>query len=188
MQNITINKNKLCGGYVNQLKQQGFNLIELLIVVAMIGILAVIAAPSMSAWIANSKLVTERDKVYKGFQYARSKAVERNLPYLICSTTTGTTCATDADWGSGWLVAQTNVSAGIIANVERVEQSLNAASYTVTADQALVQFLSSGIAAPGITVNFCHNTLTDLDGQSAEVSTVGRASRASIPNGGGVCP
>ena len=63
---------------------QGFTLIELMITITLIGIMAAIAMPSMSNFIANQRLVGRIDRVATTFRFARTEAVRRNAPVLIC--------------------------------------------------------------------------------------------------------
>ena len=57
---------------------QGFSLVELMIVVAIIGILATLSLPSYRIWIENSKIRTTAESIHNGLQLARIEAIKRN--------------------------------------------------------------------------------------------------------------
>lgn len=59
-------------------KQLGFSLVELVIVIAIFGILASFAVPSYQQMIENTKIKTATDAILSGFQIARAEAVKRN--------------------------------------------------------------------------------------------------------------
>jgi type IV fimbrial biogenesis protein FimT len=53
-------------------------LVELVIVVAIIGITAAVAMPSYNAWIQNTRVRTATESILNGIQKARSEALMRN--------------------------------------------------------------------------------------------------------------
>ena len=56
----------------------GFTLIELMIAIAIIGILLVAGFPEMFAWIQNTQIRTAAESISNGLQLARGEAVRRN--------------------------------------------------------------------------------------------------------------
>lgn len=56
----------------------GFSLVELMVVVAVIGILLATGLPSFNTWIQNSKIRAAAEAVLSGLQSARSEAIRRN--------------------------------------------------------------------------------------------------------------
>ncbi|MGH8807889.1 MAG: GspH/FimT family pseudopilin [Noviherbaspirillum sp.] len=57
---------------------RGFTLVELMIGVAVVGILLALAAPSYSTWIQNSRIRNTAESILNGLQLARAEAVSRN--------------------------------------------------------------------------------------------------------------
>ncbi|HGJ9885504.1 TPA: GspH/FimT family pseudopilin [Neisseria gonorrhoeae] len=65
-------------------KQQGFTLTELLIVIAIAAIMATIALPNMSGWIASRRIASHAEQVANLLRFSRGEAVRLNLPVYIC--------------------------------------------------------------------------------------------------------
>ena len=79
-------------------KDRGFTMIELMISVLILGILASIAVPNYSSFVANQRVKTASFDVMSAVALARSEALKRNTDVTI-TPTTGT------NWASGWSVA-----------------------------------------------------------------------------------
>lgn len=73
---------------------KGFSLVELVIVVSLIGVVALMGAPSYQASIANSEIRTVAQSVKGGLQLARLEAIKRNTKIKF-------TVATDSAWKIG---------------------------------------------------------------------------------------
>ena len=57
---------------------RGFSLVELMVVVAIIGLLLLVAFPAYTEWIQSSRIRTAAETIQNGLQLARAEAVKRN--------------------------------------------------------------------------------------------------------------
>jgi prepilin-type N-terminal cleavage/methylation domain-containing protein len=96
--------------------QLGFTLLEFVVVVAILGILVKIAAPTFSEIVATYNLKQLRNAMYKSANIARAQAINRGTCVAICKTQPTTavgsmSCVANTDttgnlsnWASGWMV------------------------------------------------------------------------------------
>lgn len=86
-------------------KQVGVTMIELLIVLTIAAILAAMAAPSFSKFIADTRQTSTMSQLTGDLNRARSESIKRNMRMLVCiRNSVGTDCGTGTDWQNGWLV------------------------------------------------------------------------------------
>jgi len=84
--------------------QIGLTMIELLVVLAIMGILAAIAAPSFLSLINSTQQNSTMTLLINDLNRARGEAIKRNQRMLVCQRTTDTSCGGGNNWQNGWLV------------------------------------------------------------------------------------
>lgn len=95
-------------GYVRT--QSGFSLMELMITVAVAGILAAVAVPSLNGFVRNTRLTNTSSLLASDLNLARGEAVKRNARMIVCARkkTSSTKCKPNADedvtWANGWVI------------------------------------------------------------------------------------
>ncbi|MBX2858619.1 MAG: GspH/FimT family pseudopilin [Cellvibrionaceae bacterium] len=89
--------------YSNAENSLGFTLMELLVTVAIVGILTSMAAPSFSTFVQDRKHKASLNDFRNALAYTRSEAVKRGLPTVICASSNGSNC-NGSTWSDGWLV------------------------------------------------------------------------------------
>lgn len=126
-----------------RLSVAGFTLVELMITVAVIGVLAVIAAPSMLAMINNSRLTAQTEELVASLQLARAEAVRRNARVTVCASSNGTTCASSTSW-TRWIAhGMDNTAATPVDDV--IFDNASSGSATVSGPAAGIVFRPSGL-------------------------------------------
>ncbi len=63
--------------------QKGFTLVEVMVVVALIGILTAIAVPAVLTWLPNMRLKAAARDLYSNMQKTRMNAIRANQPWTI---------------------------------------------------------------------------------------------------------
>lgn len=86
-------------------KQTGVTLLELMIVIAIVGIFAAIGIPSMTNMVNTSRLNAARGNLLTDLNLARTEAIKRNARVLVCSGDLANGCTNQKAWAAtGWLV------------------------------------------------------------------------------------
>lgn len=78
-------------------RRAGFTLVELMVALAIAGILAGLAAPSFTQMIANQRAKGVATDLYVALAKARSEALKRNASVTLAPTTAG-------QWDAGWRI------------------------------------------------------------------------------------
>ena len=84
-------------------KHPGFTIVELMVVVAIAGLVMAFAIPAMGNFIKNERLVTQINTLVGHLAYARSEAVTRRQQVILCASSNSTSCL-GADWAAGWIL------------------------------------------------------------------------------------
>lgn len=170
--------------------RRGFTMIELVVVMSIIGLMLVMAAPSFANWLAGVRIRSTAEAMLAGIQYARSESVTRNsLVNFQLTSTLGSDCVISVT-GTNWVVNQvpdaTTPSIGGNCNVSPSDtvppyilKTRNAADgggeTKVNSNQASLQFNGLGriVPTPPATVQ--------IDIQAPDPSDC----RAALSGGGG---
>jgi type IV fimbrial biogenesis protein FimT len=88
-----------------KIRQSGFTLVELMIVVAIAAILLSLAAPTFREMLVKRSVQAAGETLASDMRFARSEALKRAAPTVICRSTDGTRCSNvTGGWSDGWIV------------------------------------------------------------------------------------
>ena len=68
---------------INARKTQGFTLIELMIIIALLAIIISIAVPNFTQFIRNNNVQAKADELNSFLHYARAQAIAKRKPYQV---------------------------------------------------------------------------------------------------------
>lgn len=86
------------------LRGRGFSLVESLCVVAVLGILAGVAVPSLQSMGGSMQVSGASNELLADLLLARSEAIKRKARVVVCKSGDGQACATSGTWQQGWIV------------------------------------------------------------------------------------
>jgi type IV fimbrial biogenesis protein FimT len=157
---------------------RGLSVIEILVTLAVGGILAAVALPAFSALVQNDRDIDELNSLVSSLDYARTEAAKRDVNITVCASTDGSTC-NGANWANGWIV----VDASRDARPLRAMPALNPAhTLTSSGSTASVTFQSRGLITPTKLTTF---TICDArgaaDAREIEISSTGRVAASQKP-------
>jgi type IV fimbrial biogenesis protein FimT len=82
--------------------ERGFTLVELMTVIAIVGIAASLALPDMSSFARRNQIAGATNTVLAMINAGRTEAVKRSLPVVVCASVDGIGCSGAlANWATG---------------------------------------------------------------------------------------
>lgn len=85
-------------------KVNGFTLVEFLVLLIIINILALAAAPSFGDIFADNKLALQHNRLLSAISLTRSEAIKRGQRVTLCQSTDSISCSKDSvGWNEGWV-------------------------------------------------------------------------------------
>ena len=83
----------------------GFTLIELMIGIAVLGIVLMVGLPSLARWMQNTQIRTHAEAIHAGLQLARAEALRRNTQVRFQLFDTVTAACAASLTGKSWVVS-----------------------------------------------------------------------------------
>lgn len=166
-------------------RNDGFTLVEVLVVVAILGVAAAAAAPYLRSAGAASTLAAFTDGFFTHLHLARSEAIKRRGPVVLCKSADGDVCATAGGWEQGWIVFADADGDGTRAEEEpvlgrgvplqpgfRLRGNLNVSRYVLFTPSGATKTSSGAFQAGTLTV--CRASQEPTEARQIVINAVGR--------------
>lgn len=167
-------------------RSSGFSLVELMITIVVLAVIISISAPNFTGLFNGNRLTAHANELVASLQMARSEALRRNAPVIVCRSTDGANCAGAAGAWDEWIT--------IDSDDEVLRQDRVKAPVELTADVHTISFRGNGVArdASGnlLDAEFIACIPTTRPNANQRLISVGLGGRAAIESedGAGNCP
>ncbi len=95
-------------GSASMRAQRGFTLTELMVTVAVAGVLAMVAVPNMRTFLQNNRLSSASNDLLRSFYLARTEAIKHQTNVAVCASAAPMAAVPACSYGpfNGWIVFQ----------------------------------------------------------------------------------
>lgn len=164
--------------------QDGVSLVELMVTLAVLGILAAVAVPAMSSLIDANRLAGTSSELTASLQLARSEAIRSRSRVTVCATADGASCG-GADW-SRWVVRGVDNTTGNTVVLQ--SSGVTSDSVQISGPGAGLVFRSSGLLEDQGQLTVCVPGDSLSDNQRLITVMVSGTVISEKKSGGGACP
>lgn len=163
--------------------QKGFTLVEIMVTIAIAGILGAVAVPSFQGIIAGNRLVTLSNDLIADLAMARSEAARSGGRVTVCASSDGLSCTGGTNWAVGRIVFTDSPTYGAVdgsgatADVILRKSAALPAGYTLVSSgfTGYIQYLGTGLSNLTGTTNTFTLCRSTYKSQVVRVSVTGRA-------------
>ena len=143
---------------MNTNNQNGLTLLELIVGIAVLGILLAVGVPSFQSTVNSNRLAAQTNSLVTALNVARSEAVKRGQPVSVCASTNQTSCSGGTAWTTGWIAfTDANGAVGTVNapgdTVLQVWQALSGPA-ALNSTVAYVQYQPTGRSVAPAVVSF----------------------------------
>lgn len=173
---------------------RGFSLAELMVVVALLGIIAGIAVPGFQGVQQRLQIRAEASRLLVALNLARSEAVRQGAPVSLCPSAYAANgqLACAGDYSGGWIVFSNRANNRVVDQDDLLQAYqpmhrnllLTNRAGTTLANE-LITFMPDGTAGRNRTLMICSRLRPELASWSLVMNVVGRS---RLVQGWGHCP
>ena len=135
-------------------KQGGFTLYELMVTLAIVGVVLAFGVPNMRQFNQNAKMTSTANDLHAAFHLARSESSRAKTNISICPSDDGATCGADATWDEGYIVfvdLDGNIAVGADDTILRAQPAIaSGVTLKIANDARYFSFAATGLGRSGV--------------------------------------
>ena len=162
---------------MNNTNQGGFTLYELMVTVAIVGVVLAFGVPNMRQFNQNAKMTSTANDLHAAFHLARSESSREKTNITVCPSDDGATCGADVTWDQGYIVfvdLDGDIAVDGDDTILRAQPAIAAGiTLKVANDAKYFSFAPTGLGRSGV------------NGEIALSQVVMCDDRGNVPAGGG---
>jgi len=97
---------------------RGFTLVELLLVIAIMGIALSLGIPSLQHFLTNNRALAHVNQMVVAINFARSAAIKNHLTVTLCASKDSRMCS--GQWRDGWIIFTDKNNTGQVATGDNI--------------------------------------------------------------------
>lgn len=157
---------------------RGFTLVELMVTVAVAGVLLAIAVPSFTDLMRNNRSLAAANELVSALNAARAEAVKRGTRVSLCPSANGTSCSGTA-WQTGWIVfvdgaASDTTSTATVSGTPLSRRTAMPTGATATGIATFIRYSGLGFAPIRQDITVQTASCTGLNARRISFSASGR--------------
>ncbi|WP_340680661.1 GspH/FimT family pseudopilin [Paraglaciecola sp.] len=155
-------------------KQKGLSLIEMLVSLAIVGIIITAVSPSIQGILIKNKIVSEINELSAVIQFARNNAIDQQITTVVCPSDDYLACTTN--WNNPKIVFIDSDNDGNRGAAEELLATTGAISdnNVLTGPNSSLSFNPSGEARAISNLLLCHNSKNAEYARSMTIAFQGR--------------
>lgn len=168
-------------------RQRGFTIIEIMLVIVLMAVMILLAAPSMRTMVISNQIRSFNSSLLNDMALSRSESSRRSQRVVMCPSNDQNSCTAGSAWTEGWIAFidadsnGTRNTGGTSEPILRVKDSAPTSIQVSAVGVTDIRFRSIGVVDAARTITICpSSTGTGVAGRQISITTLGRVQSMTV--------